>query len=63
MDSRRPSQHALPDYRAPLAITFATSVAASSGSSLLYPVLPVIAGDLRIDPSEIGLIMVAFTSP
>jgi predicted MFS family arabinose efflux permease len=61
MDARRiePSF----DYRLPLAITFATSVAASSGSSLLYPVLPVIADDLQISASEIGLVMVAFTSP
>ncbi len=63
MDARQSTEHAWPDYRAPLAITFATSVAASSGSSLLYPVLPVIAGDLHVDPSEIGLAMVAFTSP
>ncbi|HET7681825.1 MAG TPA: MFS transporter [Xanthobacteraceae bacterium] len=63
MDARPTAQSGLPDYRAPLAITFATSVAASSGSSLLYPVLPVIAADLQINASEIGLVMVAFTSP
>jgi predicted MFS family arabinose efflux permease len=64
MDDRPiPSQLALTAYRGPLAITFATSVVVSSGSSLLYPVLPVIAGDLQVDPSEIGLAMVAFTSP
>lgn len=51
------------DYRLPLAITFATSVAASSGTPLLYPVLPTMAGDLQIGASEIGLVMVAFTSP
>lgn len=64
MDDRPvPPQRALIAYRGPLAITFATSVAASAGSSLLYPVLPVIAGDWQVNPSEIGLIMVAFTSP
>lgn len=63
MHAGPPSQKSLPDYRAPLAITFATSVAASSGASLLYPVLPVIASDLKIDPSEIGLVIVAFASP
>jgi ACDE family multidrug resistance protein len=64
MDDRPiPPQRALTAYRGPLAITFATSVAGSAGSSLLYPVLPVIAGDLQVDPSQIGLIMVAFTSP
>jgi MFS family permease len=63
MHDRAPSQQLLPDYRAPLAITFATSVAASAGSSLLYPVLPVIGDDLQISASEIGLVMVAFTSP
>lgn len=63
MHDRPPSQQLLPDYRAPLAITFATSVAASAGSSLLYPVLPVIGDDLQISASEIGLVMVAFTSP
>lgn len=62
-DQPIPSQRALTAYRGPLAITFATSVAASAGSSLLYPVLPVIAGDLQVAPSEIGLTMVAFTSP
>jgi ACDE family multidrug resistance protein len=52
-----------PDYRGPLAITFATSVAVSGGASLLYPVLPVIAVDLAVDPAEIGLAMAALTAP
>lgn len=56
-------QGALTAYRGPLAITFATSVAVSTGSSLLYPVLPVIAGDLQVDASQVGLVMAAFTSP
>lgn len=63
MHAGPPSSTSLPDYRAPLAVTFATSVAASSGASLLYPVLPLIASDLKIDPSEIGLVVVAFASP
>lgn len=63
MSAGQTAQQAFPDYRAPLAITFATSVAASAGASLLYPVLPEIAGDLKIDPSEIGLVIVAFTAP
>ncbi len=58
-----PKYGALAAYRAPLAITFATSVAVSMGSSLLYPVLPVIAEDLQVDASKIGLVMAAFTSP
>lgn len=57
------SQRALTAYRGPLAITFATSVAVSTGSSLLYPVLPVVAADLQADASEVGLVMVAFTAP
>jgi MFS transporter, ACDE family, multidrug resistance protein len=57
------SENRLTSYRAPLAITFASSVAASSGQSLLFPVLPDIAKDLQVDASEIGLAMVALTSP
>jgi MFS transporter, ACDE family, multidrug resistance protein len=56
-------QGALTAYRGPLAITFATSVAVSAGASLLYPVLPVIAGDLQVEASQVGLVMAAFTSP
>jgi ACDE family multidrug resistance protein len=33
------------------------------GASLLYPVLPVLAGDLAVDPARIGLVMAAFTAP
>ena len=50
-------------YRGPLAISFATSVAVVSGATMLYPVLPVIAGDLAVDEARIGLVMVAFTAP
>jgi ACDE family multidrug resistance protein len=50
-------------YRGPLAISFATSIAVVSGAMMLYPVLPVIAGDLAVDESRIGLVMVAFTAP
>ncbi len=57
------SQRALTAYRGPLAITFATSVAVSTGSSLLYPVLPVLGADLQAGASEVGLVMAAFTSP
>jgi ACDE family multidrug resistance protein len=50
-------------YRGPLALAFAASVAVSGGASLLYPVLPVLAGDLQVDPTRIGLVMAAFTAP
>ncbi len=50
-------------YRGPLAIAFATSVAAVSGATLLYPVLPVLAADLKVDEAQIGLTMAAFTAP
>jgi ACDE family multidrug resistance protein len=50
-------------YRGPLAIAFAASIAAVSGATLLYPVLPVIADTLAVDESRIGLVMVAFTAP
>jgi MFS transporter, ACDE family, multidrug resistance protein len=50
-------------YRGPLALAFAASVAVSGGASLLYPVLPVLAGDLGVDPTRIGLVMAAFTAP
>jgi MFS family permease len=49
--------------RVPLAITFGTSVAAVSGATMLYPVLPVLAADLHVDEAHIGLAMVAFTAP
>jgi MFS transporter, ACDE family, multidrug resistance protein len=50
-------------YRGPLAIAFATSIASVSGATLLYPVLPVLAGDLKVEEAEIGLVMAAFTAP
>jgi MFS transporter, ACDE family, multidrug resistance protein len=50
-------------YRGPLALAFAASVAVSGGASLLYPVLPVLAGDLQVDQTRIGLVMAAFTAP
>jgi ACDE family multidrug resistance protein len=50
-------------YRGPLAIAFATSIAAVSGATLLYPVLPVLAADLKVDEAQIGLTMAAFTAP
>src|SRR3954464_10422655 len=65
-DRRRmiPGQIALRDvYRGPLAIAFATSIAAVSGATLLYPVLPVLAADLAVDESRIGLAMTAYTAP
>jgi len=49
--------------RGPLALAFAASVAVSGGASLLYPALPVLAVDLQVDPTEIGLAMAAFTAP
>ncbi len=49
--------------RRPLAIAFATSVAVTGGASLLYPVLPVLAADLHVDETRIGLAMAAFTAP
>jgi ACDE family multidrug resistance protein len=50
-------------YRGPLAIAFATSIASVSGATLLYPVLPVLAADLKVDEAQIGLVMAAFTAP
>lgn len=50
-------------YRGPLAITFGASIAAVSGATLLYPVLPVLAADLAVSEAEIGLVMAAFTAP
>jgi predicted MFS family arabinose efflux permease len=50
-------------YRGPLAIAFATSIAAVSGATLLYPVLPVLAADLKVDEAQIGLVMAIFTAP
>ena len=47
----------------PLAITFATSVALMSGATMLYPVLPVLAADLKVDATRIGLAMAAYTAP
>ena len=53
-----------PDYGpAPLAITFAASVASVSGVSLLYPALPVIARDLHVATSSIGMVIAAYTLP
>lgn len=49
--------------RGPLAIAFATSIAAVSGATLLYPVLPVLAADLKVSDADIGLVMAAFTAP
>jgi len=49
--------------RGPLAIAFGASVAVVSGATMLYPVLPVLAADLAVDESRIGLAMVAFTAP
>jgi predicted MFS family arabinose efflux permease len=50
-------------YRGPLAIAFGASIAAVSGATVLYPVLPVLAGDLAVPEAEIGLVMAAFTAP
>jgi MFS family permease len=50
-------------YRGPLAIAFGTSIAVVSGATMIYPVLPVLAHDLAVDESKIGLVMVAFTAP
>src|SRR5262245_39869765 len=48
---------------APLAISLAASVALMSGAWMLYPVLPVLADNLGVDESRIGLVMVAYTAP
>ncbi len=50
-------------HRVPLAITYGTSVALVSGASMLYPVLPVLAADLAVDKTQIGLAMAAYTTP
>jgi MFS family permease len=47
----------------PLAIAFATSVVLMAGAWMLYPVLPILAGDLHVADSRIGLVMVAYTGP
>lgn len=47
----------------PLAIALATSVVVVSGVSLIYPVLPIISGDLSISEAEIGIVIAAFTLP
>jgi MFS transporter, ACDE family, multidrug resistance protein len=52
-----------PRHRGPLALAFAASVAVSGGASLLYPVLPVLAGDLGVEQARIGLVVAAFTAP
>src|SRR5688500_1019920 len=65
-DRQRTVAHHIPFrdiYRGPLAIAFATSIASVSGATLLYPVLPVLAADLKVDEAQIGLVMVAFTAP
>ncbi len=49
--------------RPPLAISFATSVAMMSGATMLYPVLPVLAASLGVEEAQIGLVMVAYTTP
>jgi ACDE family multidrug resistance protein len=49
--------------RAPLVIAFATSVASTSGATLLYPVLPVVASSLAVDTDRIGLVIAVFTAP
>jgi hypothetical protein len=61
MDELTDRQRAIPGhhipfrdiYRGPLAIAFATSIAAVSGATLLYPVLPVIAADPAVDEAQI----------
>ena len=64
MDDRTSQQQtAAPAYRLPLAITFASSVATASGQSMIFPVLPDMAAGMQVGLSEIGLAMVAFTSP
>ncbi len=50
-------------WRVPLAIAFAASVASVSGVSLIYPALPVIARDLDVGESQIGLVIAAYTLP
>ena len=63
-DRQRTDRIALRDvYRGPLAIAFATSIASVSGATLLYPVLPVLAADLKVDEAQIGLVMAALTAP
>jgi MFS family permease len=54
---------ARPAPRRLLAIALATSVASTSGTSFVYPILPVLAGDLRVDATEIGLAMAVLTMP
>jgi MFS family permease len=52
-----------PAPRRLLAIALATSVASTSGTSFIYPVLPVLAGDLHVDATRIGLAMAVLTMP
>lgn len=46
-----------------MAIALATSVTVVSGTSLIYPVLPAVAADFKIDAAHVGLVMAAFTFP
>src|SRR4051812_35841730 len=48
---------------APLVIAFATSVASTSGATLLYPVLPGVASSLMVDADRIGLVIAVFPAP
>lgn len=50
-------------WSGPLAIVFAASIATISGPFLLYPVLPAIAQGLRVDSTQVGLVMAVFTAP
>src|SRR5581483_9248901 len=50
-------------HRGPLAIALATSVTVVSGTTLVYPVLPVVATGFNVDVAHVGLVMAAFTAP
>jgi ACDE family multidrug resistance protein len=65
MDQRTPTTDSdvAGSERRPLAVVFGASVAVTAGGSLLYPVLPVLAGDLHVAESEVGLAMASFFAP
>lgn len=52
-----------PHLTTPLAIALATSLVSVSGTSLIYPILPVIGADLGIPEGQIGLVIAAYTLP
>jgi predicted MFS family arabinose efflux permease len=55
------SQHAR--MTVPLAIALLSSAVIVAGTNLMYPLLPLIAADLGVEESRIGLVIAAYTAP